>query len=212
MHRALFVYWTHRLFRAAWVGAAVLTAYALLMRQVHHYSDFLPLGLIALHSVWIGICLGGIRGSEAEFLYSRGYSRWTLWLHAQVAAAMTVLLVCLVPALLIWLRMRSDFQERVFQTADFPFMAPREDIVPVVWLLLYLLFTPLCTLAAARKGSAAGTVWLTLGTAVSVFTLFNTPSMLTGAARIIACFAVVAIAALALTATHAIQEKQEVEL
>ena len=211
MHMALLTYWRHWLQRPAWVGSLSLAAYTLCWPTLLGFYDPLMLLLIGLHSVWIGIRIGGVRGSEAEFLYSRGYSRNTLWLHAQLAGLIAVLLTCLPSALFIWLRIRSGIQSRLSDTSTAAFMAPREDVVPLAWLMLYVLFVPLCALAAARRRHADGTVLLIIGIAVSVFTLFNTRNMIVGISGTLALAAALAISSLALTASHAVQQEQEVD-
>ena len=211
MHMALLTYWRHWLQRPTWVGSVCLAAYILFWPEFFGSRDPLMLLLIGLHSVWIGIRIGGVRGGEAEFLYSRGYSRNTLWLHAQLAGLIAVVLTCLPSALLIWLRIRSEIQSRLFEVGKAYILYSREDVAPLAWLLLYMLFVPLCSLAAARRGHATDTVSLTVGMGLSAMIVLARFALTDGVSRTLVLAAALVISGLALFVGRAVQQEQEVD-
>lgn len=130
----------------------------------------LGLGLLSLfwpdvltsHTPWPGLivlaqCLllsmlfGRCESSSFAYLYSRGYSRDSLWKHMLTASALSVLATWLLASLIIWTGARSLLHDQLLHSPYFPIMAPRETWVPLVWFGLYLLLVPACHYAWIRR-------------------------------------------------------------
>jgi hypothetical protein len=134
------IYWRQALPATGW-GLLSLTLYALVCPGVMSWRDLLPLQFIGLHCLLLAILLGRFHSPAFAFLYSRGYSRNQLWGHLMLVSVLSVLTAWLPAALCVWTGLRS-FLHDWFQSPYFPVMAPREVLVPWIWLGIYLVFLP----------------------------------------------------------------------
>lgn len=116
--------------------------YALLNREPLFEEWFWPASLVVLHCVSMAICLGRFRSRDFGFLYSRGYSRDSLWAHAMLASLLAVLTVWLPVGLVVWLPVRSTVQAALLGNPLYPAMAGRELSWPFIWLALSGLAIP----------------------------------------------------------------------
>ena len=150
--------------QSAWVmlaGALVSGSYALGSPAVMKWNDPLPtLGVLAYCLAQTG-SRGRFQSRGFAFLYSRGFSRDVLWGHLWLATGVVLLAVWLPGAAVIWTGLRSSIHDRVFQSPNFPIMAPRETMVPLVWLamivpLLAAFHYAWIRLAQPTRGRAGG--------------------------------------------------------
>lgn len=106
---------------------------------------------IFAHCLLITLLLGQWQSSGFGYLYSRGFTRNTLWRHQVLASLLAALAVWLPASLCLWLPVRSFQQSRVFLNAYYPLVAPRESELSVVWLAAYLIFLPALHYAWVRR-------------------------------------------------------------
>ena len=139
----LLLFLTYRCLPSTLVAALAALGYVLLVPGVLHWRAPFPAIFIVAHSWLLASRLGRFRASDVAFLYTRGYSRDSLWLHTMMASAQSVLMIWLPCALTVWAGLRSYVQDRVFVSPDFPIMAVLETWVPAVWLVGYLTLLPL---------------------------------------------------------------------
>ena len=125
------------------VAAPVALSYVLLTPGVLHWRSPFPALFIVVHSWLLASRLGRLRASDVAFLYTRGYSRDSLWLHTVLASALSALMVWLPGALTVWLGLRSLVQDRAFVSPNFPIMAGLETWAPAIWLAGYITLLPL---------------------------------------------------------------------
>lgn len=157
----LLLFLTYQCLPSTLVAAPLALGYVLLTPGVLHWRTPFPAVFIVVHSWLLGSRLGRFRASDVAFLYTRGYSRDSLWLHTVLASALSVLMAWLPGALTVWAGLRSLVQNRVFVSPSFPIMAVLETWVPVIWLAGYLTLLPLfhCVwirAAQPTRGRASG--------------------------------------------------------
>jgi len=85
--------------------------------------------------------LGRPTDKDFAFLFSRGYSRDTLWLNTMIATAMSALAVWLPAALIVWTPLRSIVQDWMRISVHFSNPAA-ERTVPLAWLAWYTFLLP----------------------------------------------------------------------
>lgn len=149
-----------------------------------YYLGLIPLIVVFLHSMAIVSLLGRPNSASGAFLYGRGFSRDTLWAHQMLASVLAALAVWLPAALLIWTPVRAAVQDHLFQNPLFPLIAPREALVPWLWLAGYGLLLPTFHYAWIRQAQPVRTpdagVWLALMLVLVlvlvIFTHWNAPS------------------------------------
>ncbi|MBN2579026.1 MAG: hypothetical protein JXB10_08555 [Pirellulales bacterium] len=139
-HGLLRIYWRQALPATGW-GLLSLTLYALICPGVMSWRDLLPMQFIGLQCLLLAILLGRFNTPAFAFLYSRGYSRNQLWGHLMLVSVLSVFIAWLPAALTVWSGLRSSLHDW-FQSPYFPVMAPREALVPWIWLGIYLVFLP----------------------------------------------------------------------
>lgn len=120
-------------------AAPIAFLYCLSSPRVFTFRDPLAVLFIVVHAALIVSSCGGLYWQQRAFLFTRGYSRDTLWLNMLWASLASALAVWLPAALAIWTTLRSAMQDRFFRSADFPIMAPLERGVPWFWLAAYVL-------------------------------------------------------------------------
>ena len=141
--RMSLLFWFWRQTRPAIVIALPLAcAYVLFKRDVLNWRDPGSLMFVLLHAAATCALLARSGSGEFVFLYSRGFSRDSLWAHRMLATFASILSVWLPASLLIWLGARSIVQDALFRSPYFPIMYRKELTIPFVWLLGYLVLTP----------------------------------------------------------------------
>ena len=151
--------------------------YVLWARRVLIWQNA-ALGLFVLaHSIAIAVCLGRFRSRGFAFIYTRGYSRDCLWVHKMLVTVLAVLSVWLPMALILWLGLRSAFQDVVFESPYFPIMAVREASAPWTWLAGYGILLPLFHYVWIRRAQPMrggnGAVMLAVGVVFAIITLVS---------------------------------------
>jgi hypothetical protein len=154
-----------------------LIAYVLFWPDVMTASDRWPSLLVGVQCLLLVGSLGRFTSPAFSFLYSRGYSRDTLWNHTMLASLLSVLVAWLPATLIVWSGLRSAVHDHLFQSPNFPIMAPCEIWVPLVWLGIFVLLTPAFHYAWIRraqptKGGFGGFV-LSFGIVVALLMSFN---------------------------------------
>lgn len=137
------------------VATVVASLYVLFRREPLEPADGWAGAFIVVHCCFLVMRLGRVGAGPFAFLYTRGYSRDRLWAHTMLASLVAVLIVWLPAALLIWLGLRSGFQDTVRESPYFPIMAPLETTVPLVWLAAYLVLLPVLHYAWIRQAQPA---------------------------------------------------------
>lgn len=140
--------------------------------------------LIFVHCLMLGVMLGRTDQPDFAFLYTRGYTRDTIWLQMMLASALSGLAPLLVGSLILWTGLRSTFQNHVMENPFFPIMAPREQWMPMIWLLLYLLLIPASHYAWIRRNlptrSSQGGYYVVIGLLVAILVGFYMEPRLDG--------------------------------
>ncbi len=98
--RGLLLFLLRQTLPATLVGLPIACLYVLFSREVIGSTDAWPFVFILVHSLVLVQLLGRFRSPSFAFVYSRGYSRGSLWLHIMLASVVSVLLVWLPAALL----------------------------------------------------------------------------------------------------------------
>jgi len=171
----LTVFWRQAL-PATLVGTIALSLYALLRGEVLSCGDMWPGAIVLAHSLLLTALLGRFQSTSFAFVYSRGYSRDSLWSHMMLASLLSVATAFALSGLVLWSGLRSYVHDHIFQSPCFPIMAPRETWVPLVWLALYGLFVPCLHYAWIRcaqptTGEKTGQ-FLAAGTLAALLTAF----------------------------------------
>jgi len=117
--------------------------------QFHVYE--VPALIVFAHCLAIAWRMGRVRSPAFAYLYIQGYSRGVLWGHTMLASLASVLMMWLPMAALIWLPIRSSFQDTVFQNACFPFMGPTERSLTLWCLATYFCLIPIFHYAWIRS-------------------------------------------------------------
>ncbi|MBN1591128.1 MAG: hypothetical protein JW888_16560 [Pirellulales bacterium] len=136
---------------------------------------------VLIHSVLITWRLGRTRNRTFGFLYTQGYTRNALWGHTMLASAASVLAVWLPSAFVIWLGLRSSYQD-MLGNCWFPLMGPTEWSYPFWWLLLYAMLLPALHYAWIRYaqptwGLLSGAL-LAVGLVVAIMSIWNSVRVL----------------------------------
>jgi len=92
---------------------------------------------ILCHSLLLTVWIGTPGSPGSSYLYTRGFSRPSLWCHLSTALLLSVMEVWAPVASALWLRLRSAVQAEILRSPYFPACAAREDLAPWAWLLWY---------------------------------------------------------------------------
>jgi len=156
------------------VAAPGAFLYVLARRQPHDWHDLLPWVFIVFHSAAIAERLGKFGSGHFGFLYTRGFARDALWFNNALAGALSVLAAWLPVALLLWLGIRSAFQDLLLNPY-FPIMAPAEAPLPVLWMAGYAVLLPAFHYAMIRRAQPTrgryGAMLLSAGLAFALLTM-----------------------------------------
>ncbi len=123
------------------VPAAAL--YVLLTPAVLNERAVGPVFFVLVHTLLVTSRFGRSKASDFAFLYTRGYSRDSLWAHTMLASSAAVLAAWLPAAVLVWTGARGVVQDRLLQNPEFPIMADSEMLLPLKWLLGYVVLLPI---------------------------------------------------------------------
>lgn len=123
--------------------------------------------------------LSAIVARKSGHLYTRGFSRDTIWNHCMAATALTILIAWTPPALIVIAPIRSLFQDLSMRNGYYPLVYPREMLVPIEWLGCAITFACVGHYLWIRRLQPCvnyGGGWLLgAGFAVTALTLFNLP-------------------------------------
>lgn len=136
---------------ATGLGGVGLGLYALMWPDVMTSHDHVPALVILVYGLLLGRLLGRYQTPAFAFLHSRGYSRGVLWSHLMLASGLSVMAAWLPATLILWTGLRSAIFDRVLRSPYFPIMAPREIVVPLVWLAFFILLVPAVHYAWVRS-------------------------------------------------------------
>ncbi len=161
------------------IALAVALAYVLIRPAPFMSRDFgtsmLPWLFVAVHSVVLVGMHARVHTSEVAFLYSRGFSRDTLWVNQVIASTLSVLIVWMVAAFCVWMGLRSWVQEQLMQNPEYPVMASTD--MPFLWRYLvgYTVALPTLHYAWVRRnqptrGQHSGD-YLTVAMVLATFTV-----------------------------------------
>jgi hypothetical protein len=143
VQRGLFQYLWRKALPATLLGGLGLAVYALASTEVLTRLDSLSTVIVAVQCLGVAYLLGNYRSPAFAYLYSRGYSRDVIWNHLMLASLALLLAAWLPAALIVWTGLRSMVHDRLFQSPNFPVMAPLETSMPFWWLGFALLTMPL---------------------------------------------------------------------
>jgi len=94
---------------------------------------------IFFHSVFVAQAMSSFDSPATAYLYTRGFSRDQLWAHRLVSHLLCVAAAWLPASLVIWLGLRSAFQDYFIQNANYPIFRTDDYSAPFTWLAGYLL-------------------------------------------------------------------------
>ncbi len=173
--QALYLWQLKPLLPASVVGMGLSTTLTLtypepLLLLRFHKSMTPVVVFVVVHCVLIGLATGRFRSRSFGFLYAHGFSRKAVWRHTQLAVWTSVMMTWLPLALLIWLGIRSSYQDSQ-ENPWFRWGAPLESSYPWVVLYLYVvlvsavqyLWVSLASPQAAKVSATltfAGLLWL----------------------------------------------------
>jgi len=162
---------------ATLIALPIACLYVMFVRDVLSWRNPWMSLLVLGHSIAIASLLGRYRSRSFAFAYTRGYTRDDLWLNKMAATGVSVLVVWLPVALIIWLPIRSGVQDKWFRSPYFPIMMLREAVVPWAWLAGYAILAPLFHYVWIRRAQPLcgenGVVLLALGVVVVIGTLMT---------------------------------------
>ena len=175
--RGLLLFFLRQTLPATLIGLPIACLYVLFSREVLQPKGAWPFVFILVHSLVLVQFLGRFRSSSFAFVYSRGYSRDSLWLHIILASAVSALLIWLPTALIMWTHLRSLLQDYLFFSPYFPIMAQREAVVPWFWLAGYAIFLPVFHYVWIRRAQPMrdgnGAVLLAAGMVTAIVVLMT---------------------------------------
>ena len=133
-------------------AAVVLALYVLFCDEPLRFAvEQVPALIVFAHCLAVAWRLGRVRSAAFGYLYTQGYSRGALGGHTMLASLASVLTVWLPMAALIWLPLRSSFQDTVFENVYFPFMGPTERSLTLWCLATYFCLIPVFHYAWIRS-------------------------------------------------------------
>jgi hypothetical protein len=130
------------LMRSAWlpnaIAAVISTAWIVLSKRPLYETWMEGALFISLHAFCVVACFNwlGANRRQLPYLYTRGYSRNTLWAHHVMAAIASACFVLVPAAAIVVGPMRSKMQELMNNPA-YPFVAERDIAVLPAWTLAY---------------------------------------------------------------------------
>jgi hypothetical protein len=128
---------------------AALAAYVLLHRSPLEWTDPIALLILAAQSVILSRRLAWSRKGEAAFLYTRGFSRDSIWCHRILVCLLSGVVSTGVAALIVWIGIREEAQLSMGNSI-FPIVSIRETWVAMQWFGVYALLVPFLQYAWAR--------------------------------------------------------------
>jgi len=149
--------------------------YVLFTREVLFWRNPWIAIFVLAHSIAIATLSGRYRSRAFAFLYTRGFTRDELWFHKMLNTILSIIVVWLPMASIIWLPIRSSVQDVLFRSPYFPLMMIREAQVPWVWLAGYAILLPLFHYVWIRRAQPLrgenGVVFLAISVVIVVGTL-----------------------------------------
>lgn len=146
------------------VAVIVWTGYVLCKRSPLEFYDQWPFLFIGLHGIGLAWAIGRVDTSGFAFLYSRGYTRDSLWVYKTITMVHGVLMALSLATVIL----HSPFRTILFNR---PLLYPFEPILPLferqvlwTWWIGYAIALPLFQYAWIRRGQpSAGCnsgIWL----------------------------------------------------
>jgi hypothetical protein len=177
------IYW-HQTLPATLTGILGLSAYTLAWPEVMTSHDPWPWLLLLLQCLLLAALLGRFHTPTFAFLYSRGYSRDSLWAHMMLVSFLSIVVGWLPAALIVWTGLRRLIQDRLFYSPYFPIMASYETRVPILWLAGCILLTAAFHYIWIRRSQPTkgqrGGQFVTVGLIAASITVLNLVSYYQG--------------------------------
>ena len=162
---------------ATLIALPVISLFVLFYRDILDWQNPWISLFVLMHSILITASLGRSRSASFAYIYTCGYSRDQLWAHKMLSTVLSVLVVWLPAALIIWLPIRSFVQDKIFISPYFPLMMVREATVPWFWLFGYLILLPMFHYVWIRRAQPTrgsnGAVLLAIGIVIAAATLMS---------------------------------------
>ncbi len=159
------------------IALPIMVLFVLFYREVLEWQNVWMSLFVLVHSIAIVFCMGRFRSRSFAYIYTRGYSRDELWINKMIASAISVLIVLLPIAIVIWLPVRSVIQDKLYRSPYFPLMMVRESLVPSFWLLIYAVLVPLFHYVWIRRAQptrgGTGAVLLAIAVVISASSLMT---------------------------------------
>jgi hypothetical protein len=142
-------------FRAAWrltlPSMLLMTGYVLVTPELLEQSSAVPIWFAIVHSALLSWMTARFNTPAAAFLYTRGFSRDRLWVHRALSQLICVAVAWLPACLVVWLGLRSTFQDHVLRSAYYPVFQGADAFVPLRWVGLHLLLLGLLQYGPIRR-------------------------------------------------------------
>ena len=172
------LWWMFRPLRWPSIALTVLAvAYVMSTKTVLKFEmlGWVPWFVLA-HCVAIVWITARVEHPSFGYLYVQGHDRDTIWRHTMMASVLSVLCVWLPTTLLIWLGVRSGYQQAL-GNFNYPLMAFSEKPFPLWCLLAYAVLIPIFHYAwirggQAMRGSASGFV-IAVAAVLVAFSIWN---------------------------------------
>lgn len=166
--RSLWIWYSRRAWPVTWIALLVVVFHVLIVRREPYRSvELEPWIFLTLHCMALNWRVNSLGGPDCAFLYTRGFTRDTLWSHRILVTLAHAFTVWGVAATLIWTGLRSAFQSSYLHNPEFPLMDGLDAGLPSGWLLGYLITLSALQYASIRRwqptlGASSG-YWLVLG-------------------------------------------------
>jgi hypothetical protein len=142
-------------FRAVWVltmpSTLLMTGYVLVTPDLLNESSVLPIWFAIVHSTLLSWMTARFHSPATAFLYTRGFSRDRLWVHRTLSQLICVVVVWLPACLVVWLGLRSAFQDQVLRSAYYPVFRGADAFASLRWLGIHVLLLGLLQYGPIRR-------------------------------------------------------------
>jgi len=171
--------WYSKRVSSVTTAATALALFVVLFWQQQPFaaSQMLPWLFLFIHGLCLNWRLGQFNNPTDAFLYTRGFSRDTLYFHRTLAIVLHVLIPWAAVSLSIWTGLRSWTQRHIAGNPEFPMMDGVDARVPLDWLIGYGVVMCILQYATIRRrqptrGVSAGR-FLIAAQFVAGFTVIN---------------------------------------
>ncbi|MCA9426667.1 MAG: hypothetical protein KC994_16425 [Candidatus Omnitrophica bacterium] len=155
----------------------VWVLFALFRKETLELGDPWPWVFIGVHTYALAWAFGRIEGSRFGYLFTRGYSSDTLWLHKMIVSFLGAAVGMLPATLIVGASIRSFVQDHLLQNPYYPILASLDFKTVLTWWFGYAVFLPVfhygwTRLAQPTEQSGAGG-WLILAFLLTLFVALN---------------------------------------